>query len=148
MTEQRNGSADKHETVAQHTTGSSLDWRDHAACRGMDTDLFFYNVGASPHIRKALQVCHGNDERPPCPVRHECGEFALSFSKDDDIAGVFGGMTPAERKRIRKERSAQNRIVNPDIEKEKAGEDSYTHRLSLLLNLIHETVVASDPRLA
>ena len=138
MTNPRNSSADTPET------GLSLsDWREHAACRGMDTDLFFYNVGSSPHIRQALHVCNGTKDRPPCPVRQQCGEFALSFSKDDDIAGVFGGMTPAERKHIRKERAQQIRPVDPDDEKQRAGEDSFTHRLSLLLSLIHE-VVASD----
>jgi len=137
MNDSRNGSADTPEA------GSNLgDWREHAACRGMDTTTFFYNVGSSPHIRKALQVCNGNDDRPPCPVRHQCGEFALSFSKDDDIAGIFGGMTPAERKHIRKERAKEIRRITPDEEKETAGEDSFTHRLSLLLSLIHEVAVS------
>ena len=40
------------------------DWHQHAACAGMDPDLFFPGQGVS--LTYARQVCAG------CPVKTEC----------------------------------------------------------------------------
>lgn len=116
-------------------------WRDRAACLGMDTLLFFHNVGASVHVKESLKICNGDGTRPPCPVRAECGEYALSFPKEDDIAGVFGGMTPAERHKIRKQRRQDGRKLAVTAERALAGGDAFTYQLALLLNLIHDAVM-------
>ena len=115
------------------------DWRDQAACAGMDTELFFHTVGASSHVKDALRICNGGADREPCPVRFQCGEFALSFANEEDIAGVFGGMIPAERKRIRKQRveEAKEKANN---EKALAEDDVFTRQLRLLLALVHDVV--------
>jgi hypothetical protein len=43
----------------------------------------------------------GKDETPACPVRVACLEFALSFPPDQDAYGIYGGMTPHQRDKIR-----------------------------------------------
>lgn len=132
--------------------GLRRDWRDHAACSGMDTAMFFHQVGASVHVRQAIKVCNGDGDRPPCPVRRECGEFALSFPKEEDIAGVFGGMTPSERNRIRKQRrhGTDDKDARPTTTKEKTGPtivkapadpETYSRQLALLLRLVHDVML-------
>jgi WhiB family redox-sensing transcriptional regulator len=51
---------------------------------------FFPPQGERPH--RALEICSR------CPVRAECLDFALWAHTE---YGVFGGMTPDERKRQR-----------------------------------------------
>jgi WhiB family redox-sensing transcriptional regulator len=70
------------------------DWRDRAACRDVDPDLFF-PVGsfgpAQEQIERAKAVCG------ECSVIADCLAFALIALPD----GVAGGMTPTERARVR-----------------------------------------------
>lgn len=68
-----------------------MDWRAEAACRGMDTELFFPVTDQGPcvlQIRQAKAVCYG------CPVTQECLSWALRTRQE---FGVFGGMTEQER---------------------------------------------------
>jgi WhiB family redox-sensing transcriptional regulator len=70
------------------------DWRDHAACRDMDPDLFFPmgTSGASLlQIDQAKQICR------TCPVHGPCLRWAL----DSGDAGVWGGTTEDERRNHR-----------------------------------------------
>jgi WhiB family redox-sensing transcriptional regulator len=70
------------------------DWRDDAACRGVDPDLFFpiSTSGKSvPQIDEAKQVCRA------CPVCGPCLRWAL----DSGSAGVWGGTTEDERRILR-----------------------------------------------
>ena len=71
-------------------------WRERAACRDLDTDLFF-PVGEGPEAQAqadaAKMVCES------CPVREECLTFALTTRQE---AGIFGGMTEEERRRHRR----------------------------------------------
>lgn len=71
-------------------------WQDHAACRGMDPDIFFPdNRGGAQDLDRwgpARRIC------APCPVRDKCLQTALD---DNETAGVFGGMTPTQRKAMR-----------------------------------------------
>jgi WhiB family transcriptional regulator, redox-sensing transcriptional regulator len=72
----------------------STDWRDYAACRDADPDLFFPlgTSGASlPQIEEAKQICR------TCPVCAPCLRWAL---KNGD-AGVWGGTTEDERRSYR-----------------------------------------------
>jgi WhiB family transcriptional regulator, redox-sensing transcriptional regulator len=73
----------------------SSDWRDRAACRGADTDLFFPNWAAgsaSRDIEQAKRTCRG------CPVRALCLDWAL----DRGVAfGIWGGFTEDERRAMR-----------------------------------------------
>jgi WhiB family redox-sensing transcriptional regulator len=64
------------------------DWIKKAACRGMDTDLFFPERGES--TREAKAVCE------TCTVRQECGEYGFM-----EKIGIWGGTTEYYRRRIR-----------------------------------------------
>lgn len=68
------------------------DWRDQAACREKDTNLFFpvaRTRGWMKQTREAKQVC------APCPVREACLKWALETGQR---SGVWGGLSAKERK--------------------------------------------------
>lgn len=68
-------------------------WWCRAACRGMDTELFFPLNGDYGPVRA---ICLS------CPVRLFCLEDALA--QEYDRYGFFGGTTPKDRARMRLER--------------------------------------------
>jgi WhiB family transcriptional regulator, redox-sensing transcriptional regulator len=71
-------------------------WRDNAACREIDPDLFF-PIEAEGHdllrIDEAKRICRA------CPVRAQCLAWALDHWVDH---GVWGGATADELRAIRK----------------------------------------------
>lgn len=75
------------------------EWMDDAACRADDIppDLFFPDPGQYRVASAAKQVC------AVCPVRTACLDYALAAERDRgdwSPAGVWGGTTPSERKRL------------------------------------------------
>ncbi|HVL06570.1 MAG TPA: WhiB family transcriptional regulator [Acidimicrobiales bacterium] len=79
-------------------------WRDQAACRCCDAELFFPagNTGvAVDHIRAAKSVCQR------CPVQRACLEFALATKQE---AGIWGGTDEEERHRMRSAWRADRRL--------------------------------------
>jgi WhiB family redox-sensing transcriptional regulator len=68
-------------------------WRQHAACRGVEPDIFYPASEEEAEVAKA--VCG------VCPVRQPCLEYALSSRERD---GVWGGATEKERRRILRQR--------------------------------------------
>jgi WhiB family transcriptional regulator, redox-sensing transcriptional regulator len=76
----------------------SPDWRDHAACRDTDPELFFPVGNAGPalvQLERAKQVCAG------CKVRTRCLEWAVASGQE---AGVWGGTGEDERRALRRRR--------------------------------------------
>jgi WhiB family transcriptional regulator, redox-sensing transcriptional regulator len=75
------------------------DWRKDAACRGMDTNMFFEEASTNEQRAEAAakrevarKVCES------CPVINEC----LKFATDNDIRyGMFGGLTYRSRLALR-----------------------------------------------
>jgi WhiB family redox-sensing transcriptional regulator len=70
------------------------DWWQQAACRDADPDLFAYDPTTDPSAtaEAAKAVCAG------CPVSGDCLGFALgSMRASQDLTGIYGGLTPAER---------------------------------------------------
>jgi len=64
-------------------------WREQAACRGTDLEVFFPGRGES--AGPARRVCAG------CPVRQPCLDYAIT----NRIAyGVWGGLTERERRAL------------------------------------------------
>jgi len=64
-------------------------WRERAACRGIDTGLFFIersDPDASTKLAEAKSICGR------CPVREECAKAGRNES-----LGVWGGLTVEER---------------------------------------------------
>ena len=70
-------------------------WTDQAACRGTDTEIFF--PANADEEAEALSIC------ATCPVRAQCLEYAV---RNKEIYGIWGGTTPEQRRRIRRERAA------------------------------------------
>ena len=75
---------------------SGGNWRDRAACRQADPELFFPVGTTGPVVRQiddAKRVCQA------CPARTPCLAWALSHN----VAwGVWGGTTEEERRAIRR----------------------------------------------
>ena len=71
-----------------------LAWRRHAACRGLDPEIFFPPVDDGD-VDDAKAVCGA------CGVQQTCLEFALQVREKD---GVWGGATEKERRRILRQR--------------------------------------------
>lgn len=69
------------------------EWFKDAACRGVDQSVFFPDRGGLDAYDTARTICAG------CPVPLKCLHHALDEQLND---GMFGGHTPAERKRIRR----------------------------------------------
>ncbi len=69
-------------------------WRQHAACRGIEPDVF-YPLDEDDDAEAAKEVCTA------CPVRQACLEHALSHRERD---GVWGGATERERRRMLRHR--------------------------------------------
>ena len=70
-------------------------WRDDAACRHADPDLFFPIGATGPALRQiseAKRICRA------CPARTPCLAWALVNGITD---GVWGATTPDERRAIR-----------------------------------------------
>jgi len=68
------------------------DWRDLAACRDEDPELFFPTGTDGPalaQIKQAKAVCRR------CPVTGECLSWALDTGQDH---GIWGGTTEGERR--------------------------------------------------
>jgi WhiB family transcriptional regulator, redox-sensing transcriptional regulator len=67
-------------------------WRDLALCLEVDPELFFPAPGENPH--PARRVC------AQCPVSAQCLDYAISTGQR---FGVWGGLTPEERREARQE---------------------------------------------
>jgi len=71
-------------------------WRARSSCRDSNPDLFFpigTTGSALDQIEVAKEICAA------CVANTECLEFALATNQE---AGIWGGTTEDERRRIRK----------------------------------------------
>ena len=76
--------------------GRRPDWRDYAACRDADPELFFPDGdvrSARAQVKTAKLICRG------CPVSVSCLSWALASGQE---AGIWGGLTEAERHELRR----------------------------------------------
>ena len=72
------------------------DWRQLAACRDEDPELFFPVSEMGPGAR---QTDHAKAVCAACPVRARCLDYALDNALDH---GIFGGTTEVERRTLRR----------------------------------------------
>jgi WhiB family redox-sensing transcriptional regulator len=80
--------------TAPRSRRSARDWRDDAACRDVDPELFFPDGTAGParlQAEQARRVCQS------CPVQQPCLCFALRHSLG---FGIWGGTTGESRRFI------------------------------------------------
>src|SRR5260370_3674316 len=72
-----------------------MDWRNYAACRDVDPELFFPIGNTGPallQIDEAKQVC------ARCKVSEACLQWALDSGQD---SGVWGGLSEDERRALK-----------------------------------------------
>ena len=82
---------DKRKTVEfEYDAGN---WREGAACRGMDVNMFFPEKGGQGAVttRKAKAICAG------CAVQEHCLMFAI---KADERLGIYGGTSERQRRAL------------------------------------------------
>ena len=90
-------------TAGRMLASQEYGWRDRAACKYSHPELFFPTGStgdALEEIEAAKAVCRS------CPVRRECLSFAVETNQD---AGVWGGMSEDERRRLRRDWVAHQR---------------------------------------
>lgn len=75
------------------TPTKNLVWRQRAACRGVEPEIF-YPI-SEEEAEEAKAICEA------CTVREMCLEYALSNRERD---GVWGGATERERRRMVRQR--------------------------------------------
>lgn len=78
------------------TTKRATDWRDTAACRTEDPEMFFPKGDSGPWltvIEQAKTACRR------CPSVESCLQHALTEGID---SGIFGGLTEQERRSVRR----------------------------------------------
>jgi WhiB family transcriptional regulator, redox-sensing transcriptional regulator len=81
----------------------SQDWQHRAACHDLDPELFFpigTSEAAMRQARLAKTVC------ARCPVHVECLRWALASGQD---FGVWGGLSEAERRGVRRRMARASR---------------------------------------
>ena len=70
------------------------DWMEYAACKGMDSSVFFPDERPSKkslkRIERAKEVCGA------CAVKDACG---LHAKTNKEGVGIWGGLTATERSR-------------------------------------------------
>jgi WhiB family redox-sensing transcriptional regulator len=76
------------------------EWRQHANCKGIATDIFYPERGCSIHdVNAAKAICN------ECPVIKQCLDYAI---ENYEIIGIWGGTSQFERRFMRR----ANRISN------------------------------------
>ena len=99
-------------------------WRDRAACYGLDPELFYPDQGptAGETVRQAKKVCW-ND----CPVRQECEDYGVEHELR---YGVFGGWTVRERRALRRLRDlppGEQAETTEELTLDLGWDDDYLH---------------------
>ena len=84
-------------------------WRSAAACRDADPELFFPDDdirSARAQVKTAKLICRG------CPVSATCLSWALASGQ----AGIWGGLTEDERRRLHRRGpfSTSRRLLNEE----------------------------------
>ena len=97
-------------TAARPAPDSRPDWRDQAACRDADPELFFPDDdirSARAQVKTAKLICRG------CPVSATCLSWALASGQE---AGIWGGLTEDERRRLHRRGpfSTSRRLLNEE----------------------------------
>jgi WhiB family redox-sensing transcriptional regulator len=96
--------------TAPELTTPPGDWRERAACRGIESSVFFSPDKERGHARarreaRAQAICRD------CPVLTPCREHALAAQEP---YGIWGGMTETDRRRhVNRRRRGEDRPLAP-----------------------------------
>src|SRR5574337_2215602 len=83
-----------------------IEWKDDAACRDKDSELWFPDMADPKWELKASQaiaIC----ER--CPVKQTCLDYAIEAK---ELHGIWGGVTARQRGILIRKRNAELRNIN------------------------------------
>ena len=69
----------------------SEEWRNMAACKGLDVNMFFPEKGDNALQIKAKQVCAS------CPVQTDCYEYSIHLAEQVELLGTWGGASQKQR---------------------------------------------------
>lgn len=87
--------SDTYESISfRDESGLGHEWRDDAACKGLDPNLFHTARGES--TREGIAVCAG------CLVIEQCLEYAMS---NNIKVGIWGGKSERQRRMLRRDRN-------------------------------------------
>jgi WhiB family redox-sensing transcriptional regulator len=75
-----------------------FDVYDNAACKKTEANVFFPKGHNENRYDQAKSICE------TCTVKGGCLGLVLHLEDFEDKWGVFGGLTPAERKELRRRR--------------------------------------------
>lgn len=80
------------------------EWKDRAACKGMDSDIFFPVKGRPTEAAEvtAREAC------ARCPVIRPCLDWALKHEVD----GFWAGTSPRDRYKLRKQLDIVPHLLN------------------------------------
>jgi len=116
-------------------------WRNQAACRGADINLFFSERGDHGTLKTATEICNGTNTTPPCPVKQQCLDYANSMADSfyGDNHGVYGGLVPNQRIQLRRKHARIERN-NTTIERDPAtiGRNTNPARISNRSTLVRQ----------
>ena len=90
-------------TRSEALSAADDDWRDLAACRDTDPDLFFPVGTTGPAVEQidsAKAVC------TECDAQEECLDLAVVTNQD---SGVWGGTSEEERRVLRRQHVARQK---------------------------------------
>lgn len=90
--------------VNPENLGVEENWEVEGLCRtgGYDPDLWFPSPTETSLVRLAQKVCYR------CPVIMECRSMAVARGERN---GIWGGLTEAQRKRMRKQQRSEAEAV-------------------------------------
>lgn len=75
------------------------EWMQYARCSWIEPDAWFPEVGGN--ARFAKNICQRQ-----CPVRDRCLDYAMNYelgATNTQRSGIYGGLSPAERKKYEPE---------------------------------------------
>lgn len=75
---------------------------DNPLCAETDPDAFFTEKKGDTYSRQAIELCRR------CTHQTDCAEFAINYY---DLDGLWGGLTPNQRKEIRKQRGTRGQSI-------------------------------------
>lgn len=77
-------------------------WYERASCRGLDTSMFFPEVGKAHFVEREIERVCGS-----CEVAKDCLDYAL---RNSIKVGYYGGLSGNKREQI-KSLQRRNRMV-------------------------------------
>ena len=96
------------------------DWRDSAACKGMDPDVFFLRRDQGGRNAAAKAVCAG------CPVSAECLEVGAN-----ELSGIWGGLSASQRRQLGHSKTDFQIIYREWIRRNEPSEETAAYDLGI-----------------